>query len=227
MKGKFWLILALTNIVFCDPVIAATCTVPGTHNSVAAAISDSQCNPVTVASGVWGASILITRDLTLQGAGPAETVLIGKPNQPVIEIAGPIVLQLEGVRLTSGPLHEPAMVVREQGRLTMSDVSIVLSSETFTVGGSVGGLVGTGLVLQINDGDNLAIGSDGDFTFPNALLDGSPYTVKVLTQPTSPAQTCSVSNGSGVLEGDNVTDATISCAAVADEIFADGFEESL
>ena len=68
---------------------------------------------------------------------------------------------------------------------------------TYTVGGTVTGLEGTGLVLQNNDGDDIAISADGSFTFVTALANGSDYSITVLTQPSSPNQICTVSNGSG------------------------------
>ena len=58
---------------------------------------------------------------------------------------------------------------------------------TFTVGGSVSGLSGTGLVLQDNGGDNLAVPSDGNFNFATAVATGSAYAVTVKTQPSAPS----------------------------------------
>src|SRR5438034_1104322 len=72
-------------------------------------------------------------------------------------------------------------------------------SSTFTVGGTVTGLTGTGLVLQNNGGDNLAINASGSFTFKTALTSGSAYLVTVSTQPSSPTQVCTVTNGSGTI----------------------------
>ena len=87
------------------------------------------------------------------------------------------------------------------------------------------GLVGSGLVLQLNAANDLAIAADGSFTFTAPLADGSVYTVSVLTQPTGPAQTCSIVNGSGTLAGADVTDVQVSCVTDADDvIFADGFD---
>jgi len=96
---------------------------------------------------------------------------------------------------------------------------------TYSIGGSVSGLVGSGLVLQLNAANDLAIAADGSFTFTAPLADGSVYTVSVLTQPTGPAQTCSIVNGSGTLAGADVTDVQVSCVTDADDvIFADGFD---
>ncbi len=83
------------------------------------------------------------------------------------------------------------------------------SPVTYTVGGSVSGLAGSGLVLQNNGGENLAVSKAGSFTFPTHVSSGSPYKVTVLTQPSNPTQVCVVSDGSGTAKA-NVT-VEISC----------------
>ena len=93
----------------------------------------------------------------------------------------------------------------------VTDVQITCVTDSFTVGGTVSGLSGSGLVLQNNSGDDLAITGNGPFTFATALDDVSAYAVTVLTQPTSPNQTCTVTNGSGTLSGADVTDVQITC----------------
>src|SRR5512146_2891904 len=82
---------------------------------------------------------------------------------------------------------------------------------TFTVGGTVTGLLGTGLVLQNSLGDDLAVTANGAFTFPTALSSGAAYAVTVKTQPTSPSQNCTVTNGAGTVASSDVTDVAISC----------------
>ena len=67
------------------------------------------------------------------------------------------------------------------------------TSTTYTIGGRISGLTGTGLVLQDNGGDDLSVAAGAtSFTFPTALASGSSYNVTVLTQPSNPAQTCTV-----------------------------------
>src|SRR5688572_10241243 len=78
------------------------------------------------------------------------------------------------------------------------------AQETFTVGGTVTGLAGSGLVLQNNGGGDLAIANNGAFTFTGRLADGASYSVTVLSPPTAPLQTCSVANGSGAIAAANV-----------------------
>jgi Galactose oxidase, central domain/Kelch motif len=84
----------------------------------------------------------------------------------------------------------------------------------FTIGGTVTGLTGTGLVLKDNGGDNLTITKSGPFVFPTAVSSGGAYAVTVATQPTNPPQSCSVSGGSGNATA-NVTNVAITCTTAA------------
>jgi hypothetical protein len=75
-------------------------------------------------------------------------------------------------------------------------------STDFTVGGTVSGLTGTGLILQNNGGDDLSISSNGTFTFSTAISDGDTFHVTVLTPPSG--QACAITNASGTISGANV-----------------------
>lgn len=98
------------------------------------------------------------------------------------------------------------------GTGNVTNVSVTCVTQSFTVGGTVVGLAGVGLVLQNNGGDDLVVSSNGAFVFPTALLDGSPYDVTVLSQPSGPNQVCSVASGSGTLSGANVTGVQVTCS---------------
>ncbi len=93
----------------------------------------------------------------------------------------------------------------------VTNVAVTCVSNGFTVGGTASGLTGTGLVLQNNGGNNLAISADGAFTFSPLLASGVSYSVTVLTQPSG--RGCSVANGSGSIAGANVTNVSVACAA--------------
>jgi alpha-tubulin suppressor-like RCC1 family protein len=82
---------------------------------------------------------------------------------------------------------------------------------TYTVGGEVSGLAGSGLVLVNNGGDSLAVSANGPVTFASALAEGAGYRVTVLAQPTAPTQTCFVSGGSGTVTTANVTTVAVAC----------------
>ncbi|MGD0892645.1 MAG: hypothetical protein ABR923_14030 [Terracidiphilus sp.] len=80
---------------------------------------------------------------------------------------------------------------------------------TYTIGGSVSGLTGAGLVLQNNNGDNLTVSANAtSFTFATSITSGAAYSVTVLTQPAS--ESCTVTNGSGTATA-NVTSVSVAC----------------
>ena len=83
---------------------------------------------------------------------------------------------------------------------------------TFTIGGTVTGLSGAGLVLQNNAGAGLAVSAPGAFTFMGGLATGSAYSVTVATQP--PGEQCEVNNGSGTVGTANVTNVAVACIPV-------------
>ena len=82
-------------------------------------------------------------------------------------------------------------------------------SRTYTVGGTVSGLIGT-LVLQNNGGDDLTLTGDGSFTFATEVADGGGYRVSVATQPNG--QVCTVSDGLGSVNGAAVSDISVVCS---------------
>ena len=93
----------------------------------------------------------------------------------------------------------------------------------YAIGGTVAGLDASGLVLQLNGGDDLAIAANAtNFAFPTTLTHGSAYEVTVAQQPAN--QLCSVDNGSGTANAD-VADIAVTCVAHPDDtIFKDGFD---
>jgi len=93
-------------------------------------------------------------------------------------------------------------------------VAVTCVTNAYTVGGSVTGLVGSGLSLLLN-GVTVVPVSPGatTFTFPGLVAPGSNYTVTVASHPTGPGQTCTVAGGSGAVGNGNVTSIAITCTA--------------
>lgn len=115
------------------------------------------------------------------------------------------------------PIQQTCSVINGSGTLAgsnVTDVSVECITNTYTIGGAVAGLTGSGLVLQNNASDDLPIPADGPFNFSTPLDDGSSYTVTVSTQPVTPNQNCAVTNGNGLLSGSNVTNVSIVCTNV-------------
>jgi hypothetical protein len=88
------------------------------------------------------------------------------------------------------------------------------SQPTHTVGGTVSGLAGSGLVLRNSGGDDLHVSADGAFAFATAVTSGTAYAVTIAAQPTLPTQNCTVVHDSGTVGTANVTDVAVSCVSV-------------
>jgi hypothetical protein len=91
---------------------------------------------------------------------------------------------------------------------------------SFTVGGVVSGLSGSGLIVKDDGGDDLAISAPGSFTFSTVLQNGAAYSVSVAAQPSAPAQSCLVTNGSGTVRGANVMNVSVACTIVPFTVLA-------
>ena len=119
---------------------------------------------------------------------------------------------------------------QKETTLTILDDDNPIVTSTFTLGGTVSGLAGSGLVIKDQiSGGTAAPTSDGAFTLssPTPILDGFAYRVFVATQPTSPDQSCTVTNGNGTVTGANVTNITVNCVSAVpsgslDPTFGDG-----
>lgn len=112
----------------------------------------------------------------------------------------------------SSPAQE-CSVAGGTGTVVAGDVtSVVVNCTTlFTVGGTVSGLDGEGLVLQNNGGTNVTISANGTFAFPTLEMSGAAYDVTVLTQPTNRWQTCAVVAGTGNVATQDVSDIEVHC----------------
>ncbi len=69
---------------------------------------------------------------------------------------------------------------------------------SYSIGGTIANLTGTGLTLLNNGGNSLSVLPGATtFTFTQKIASGKTYAVTVGTQPTNPAQTCTVTSGTG------------------------------
>jgi hypothetical protein len=93
----------------------------------------------------------------------------------------------------------------------VNNVAITCTTNTYTIRVAVIGLTGTGLVLQDNGGDDLAVAGIGGFTFATPIASGQNYNVTVKTQPGGPTQSCTVAGGSGTITDANIADVIVTC----------------
>jgi uncharacterized delta-60 repeat protein len=125
----------------------------------------------------------------------------------------------ETVNLTVSDPHGCVQLGSQQTAVLtiLDDDHPQVSPKSFALGGTVAGLSGSGLVIKdLISGGTAAPNSDGAFTLssPATVVDGTPYNVIVNTQPTNPAQSCTVANATGAISGADVTNITVSCASL-------------
>ena len=100
------------------------------------------------------------------------------------------------------------------GLANVTSVSVVCANKTSSsdqIGGTVTGMLGSGLVLQDDGADNLAVSANGPFTFATSLPSGMPYGVSVLTPPIDPYQNCVIANGTGTTAASDITNVVVTC----------------
>jgi len=116
---------------------------------------------------------------------------------------------------------------RTSAVLTIVDDDSRAPVSTYSVGGTISGLQGTGLIIEeIRTGSRITP-ANGPFAFSYPYSDGDTYDVRVITQPTQPTQTCAVTRGTGTIAGASVSDIAIACqtagsSAGLDPSFGDG-----
>jgi hypothetical protein len=214
---------AYTVTVLSQPTAPAqSCTVTNASGSISAAnVSNVQVACTTGAFAVRGTVTgLVGTGLVLQNNGGDDLAIT---TDGPFGFATPVSAGGDyNVSVLTPPSNpsQSCTVSRGSGRVgsaDVTDVAVTCVTGTFTVGGTVSGLtgsnaIGSNVVLQNNDGDNLTVTANGTFTFTTALAPGAMYSVRVLTHPSNPPQSCTVTNGSGTITNSNVTNVTVACA---------------
>jgi hypothetical protein len=116
------------------------------------------------------------------------------------------------VKVKSQPTNQTCTVSNGNGTVTnanVTNVTVNCSTNTRAVGGTITGLSGS-IVIQNNGADNSNLNTNGQFTFPTRVSQGGTYTVTILTQPAT--QTCTITNASGAVGMNDITDVQITCA---------------
>jgi 6-phosphogluconolactonase (cycloisomerase 2 family) len=121
-----------------------------------------------------------------------------------------------GVTVSTQPSNpsQSCAVAHGSGTISGSDVTnvaVTCTTDTFTIGGTVSGLSGSGLVLSLNGGNDKSIAAGGSFTLAPAIASGSAYAVSVVTQPNGPPQTCTLANASGTVGAAAITNVSVTC----------------
>ena len=138
----------------------------------------------TIGGNVTG---LTGTGLVLQDNGGDNLSISGAGNVPFTFATSLAAGSTYNVTVKTQPSGQACTVTNGTGTANANVTNVTVTcAATYTIGGTVTGLTGTGLVLQDNGTDNLTITGTGTvpFTFATALQGGSTYNVTVKTQPT-------------------------------------------
>lgn len=120
------------------------------------------------------------------------------------------------VQIKAQPAHQTCQVNDTlnndtAGRMASINVPVICFVNTFTLGGKVTGLTADGLVLTNGTaGGSVTVAKTAtEFALPIAVAYGESYGVTVLKQPTG--QTCTVSNGVGVMGDARIDTVQVTC----------------
>ena len=206
---------AVTCAVLATAIIATLASV-GCRNAASDAVSQVASQipaKYTVGgnvSGLSGSGLVLedngADDLTVPGSGTfafATALQAGAPYAVTVKTQPTNPAQTCSVTGASGAV----------GAANVTGVAVSCSTNTYTVGGSVSGLIGSGLALADNGGDALDVSADGSFTFATPVASGAAYAVTVTAQPGNPSQACTVANGAGMVGAANVANVSVACVA--------------
>ncbi len=96
----------------------------------------------------------------------------------------------------------------------------------FAVGVNVSGLLGSGLTLQLNGGNDLPIGANGRYEFATRILRGAGYAVTVKTPSGRFREKCLLANAArGNLQADAIV--SVSCTLLDGFLYVVDFSRQL
>ena len=217
--------------VFSEPTNPAqTCVVTagtGTATANVTGISVAcSTNPVSATIGgtvtglVAGTSVILQNNggdsLTIQASTPAAASVPFTFKTPVTGT------DVYAVTVLTQPVtpNQICTVTGGSGTATANVTTVAVNCVlSYSIGGNVSGLVGTGLILENSSDSELlpisAANGNQAFTFTKLVPTGTAYTVSISAQPTGPTQTCVVATGTGSgTATSNVTTVSITCPAV-------------
>ncbi|MEM7533374.1 MAG: choice-of-anchor Q domain-containing protein [Chloroflexota bacterium] len=100
---------------------AQTCTAPGSHDTLHAALDDTACATITFEAGAFPANVTITRDVTLRGENQEATRLDGQGQGRVLTINADATVVIENLAIINGTVvGTPAEDSSENGGNGMS-----------------------------------------------------------------------------------------------------------
>ncbi|MBN1976087.1 MAG: tandem-95 repeat protein [Anaerolineae bacterium] len=162
-----WLIATPLRAAPASP--AATCTVDDSggadYTTIQAAVNDATCEVITVAAGSYGENIVITRSVTLIGAGSGSTLVgdpyLGQVFRIDVEDAE---VSISGMQISGYYDTQDGTGIYNTGTLTLTEV-LVTQNETTEDGGGIYNY-GNLIVLSSTIAGNFAVNGGGIYHWP-------------------------------------------------------------
>jgi 6-phosphogluconolactonase (cycloisomerase 2 family) len=194
-----------------------TCSVTNSSGMISiSGISNVTVSCTTNSYGIGGlVSGLVGSGLTLQnnGTNPVPLSANGAFDFPGSVLSG----SSYAVTVATQPTNpsQTCAVANDAGVVGGSNVSVTISCTTnaYAIGGTVSGLLGSNVRLQLNGGGDLQVAANGSFQFSGTVLSNASYVVSVHTQPVAPAQTCVLKAAAGTVTNAAIDSVRVICTA--------------
>jgi hypothetical protein len=176
--------------------------------------------PVSATIGGNVSNLAVGTSLILQNnGGDSLTITASGPFTFKTPVTGTDIYAVTVLTQPTSP-NQICTVANGSGTATANVTNVAVSCVlSYTIGGTVTGLIGNGLILQNSSTlEKLPISpANGNqaFTFKSLVPTGTVYTITIFAQPTGPVQTCTFTPGTNTGTATaNVTSVAVTCPAV-------------
>ncbi|NJN54124.1 MAG: hypothetical protein HC804_04825 [Anaerolineae bacterium] len=112
-----------------------TCTVPGDYATIQTAVNAFPCDIINVAAGVFNENVIITRDVFINGTGPATTTVNGGGSSSVFDISAAVVVTITDMTITNGDAAFGGGIKVVDSTVTLDHVNILRNVAAQSGGG--------------------------------------------------------------------------------------------
>ena len=190
-----------------------TCTVAnGTGSNVTANVTNITvtCSTNTYTIGGTVSGLTAGKQVTLNnnGANPTTVPANGAFSFSTTVASG----GSYAVTVGTQPVGQTCTVANGSGSnvtANVTNVAVTCTTNTYTISGTISGLVSTQQVILVNGGNQTTVSANGNFTLSLPVGYGTSYAVTVFTQPTG--ETCRITGGSGTNVTANVSSVVVTC----------------
>ena len=194
--------------------VGQTCTVAnGTGSNVTANVTNVTvtCSTNTYTIGGTVSGLTAGKQVTLNNNSANPTTVAANGT---FTFSTPVAFGgAYAVAVGTQPVGQTCTVANGSGTnvaANVTNVAVTCTTNTYTISGTVSGLVATqGVTLANNGANSTVVNANGNFSFSVPVGYGTNYAVTVGTQPTG--ETCRITGGSGANVTANVSSVVVTC----------------